>query len=188
MKQTSEVLEDIRKSVEKEDISFIIGAGFSRNISEEFPLWEDLLSPLVEKLYPECCVKNEKNKKQRIKRIIAEKTYLGIASEYVRRYGYHEAIDLYIEQNMPYLVRCKDGRYNLVRHNKVLDTNPSIECHKKLLALKAKHIFTFNYDNTLDLLADVDTSSKLLAQKDDAEKRFITIKNYWTNMLRNIES
>ena len=171
MKQTSEVLEDIRKSVEKEEISFIIGAGFSRNISEEFPLWEDLLSPLVEKLYPECCVKNEKNKKQRIKRIIAEKTYLGIASEYVRRYGYHEAIDLYIEQSMPYLVRRKDGGYNLMRHNKVLDTNPSIQCHKKLLALKAKHIFTFNYDNTLDVLADVDTSSKLLAQKDDADNK-----------------
>ena len=171
MKQTSEALKNICKSIEREDISFIIGAGFSRNISAAFPLWDDLLSPLVEKLYPECCVKNEKNKKQRIKRIIAEKTYLGIASEYVRRYGYHEAIDLYIEQNMPYLVRREDGGYDLMRHNKILDTNPSIECHKKLLALKAKHIFTFNYDNTLDVLADVDTSSKLLAQKDDADNK-----------------
>ena len=171
MKRSLEILEDIRESVEKEDISFIIGAGFSKNISEEFPLWEDLMSPLVEELYPECCVKNEKIKKQRIKRIIAEKSYLGIASEYVRRCGYHEAIDLYIEQNMPYLVRREDGKYDLMRHNEVLDTNPSIECHKKLLALKAKHIFTFNYDNTLDVLADVDTSSKLLAQKNDADNK-----------------
>lgn len=171
MKQDFKALDNIRKCVEKESISFIIGAGFSKNISEAFPLWGDLLSPLAEKLYPECNVKNREKKKQNIERIIAEKTYLGIASEYVRRAGYHEAIDLYIESQIPYLVRRKDGGYDLKVNGKVIDSNPSTECHKKLLALKAKHIFTFNYDNTLDVLADVDTSSKLLTQQNQAEQK-----------------
>ena len=64
-------------------MSFIVGAGFSRNISEKFPLWGELLSPLVEEMYPGSCVGNPKRKEARIKQIIAEKTYLGIASEYV---------------------------------------------------------------------------------------------------------
>lgn len=171
MEQDFKVLDNIRKCVEKESISFIIGAGFSKNISAAFPLWSDLLSPLAEKLYPECNVKNKDRKKQNIERIIAKKTYLGIASEYVRRAGYHEAIDLYIEYSMPYLACRKDGGYELKINGKVIDPNPSTECHKKLLALKAKHIFTFNYDNTLDVLADVDTSSKLLAQQNQADQK-----------------
>lgn len=171
MEQDFKVLDNIRKCVEKESISFIIGAGFSKNISAAFPLWSDLLSPLAEKLYPECNVKNKDRKKQNIERIIAKKTYLGIASEYVRRAGYHEAIDLYIEYSMPYLACRKDGGYELKVNGKVIDPNPSTECHKKLLALKAKHIFTFNYDNTLDVLADVDTSSKLLAQQNQADQK-----------------
>lgn len=171
MKHKLEILDSIRKCVEKESISFIIGAGFSKNISAAFPLWGDLLSPLTEKLYPDCTVKNMEKKKQHIERIIAEKTYLGIASEYVRRTGYHEAIDLYIEQNMPYLVCRKEGGYDLMVNGKVIDSNPSTECHKKLLALKAKHIFTFNYDNTLDVLADVDTSGKLLERQNQADQK-----------------
>ncbi|MCH5246073.1 MAG: SIR2 family protein [Muribaculaceae bacterium] len=168
MTQKHEILDNIRKYIEKESISFIIGAGFSKNISTAFPLWSDLLSPLAERLYPTCDVKD---RKQFIKQIIAEKTYLGIASEYVRRAGYHEAIDLYIEQNMPYLERRNDGKYNLMLNGHVIDPNPSTECHEKLLALKAKHIFTFNYDNTLDILADVGTSNKLLEQQNQAESR-----------------
>ncbi|WP_285815520.1 SIR2 family protein [Phocaeicola sartorii] len=170
MKQGQKVLDNIRKCVEKESLSFIIGAGFSKNISTAFPLWGDLLSPLAEKLYPGCNVKNKEKKKQNIERVIAEKTYLGIASEYVRRAGYHEAIDLYIEQKMPYLARRKDGGYDLMLYGSVIDSNPSTECHKKLLALKAKHIFTFNYDNTLDILADVDASGKLLEQHNQADQ------------------
>ena len=36
------------------------------------------------------------------------------------------------------------------------------------MALNAKHIFTFNYDNTLDVLADVESSRRLLGQRNQA--------------------
>lgn len=50
MKQTRELLDNIRKSIGEDSMSFIVGAGFSRNISEKFPLWGELLSPLVEEI------------------------------------------------------------------------------------------------------------------------------------------
>lgn len=168
METTNKILGDIRTYVEKETLSFIIGAGFSKNISQDFPLWRDLLTPLVLELYPECNTKNRMTQESRINQLIAEKTYLGIASEYVRRKGYHEAIDLYIEQHMPYLSLRENGGYDLMMNGGVIDPNPSIECHTKLLALNAKHIFTFNYDNTLDILADVESSRRLLDQKNQA--------------------
>ena len=93
-----DILDDIRRSVEDESLSFIVGAGFSRNLSNRFPHWDELLKPIAEELYPGYPVEEK----------IAEKTYLGIASEYVRRKGYHETIDLHIEKVVPYL-RRRDG-------------------------------------------------------------------------------
>ena len=152
------VLDDIRKLVENGSLSFVVGAGFSKNVSEVFPLWGELLEPLVIELYPEC---EEGNKEERIGKIVAEKGYLSIASEYVRRKGYHEAIDVYIEKKIPFL-RRKGENYEVCIGNNVVDTKPSLVCHKKLLALGVKHIFTFNYDNALDILADVDETERLL--------------------------
>ena len=47
-----DILDDIRRSVEDESLSFILGAGFSRNVSKRFPLWDELLRPIAEDLYP----------------------------------------------------------------------------------------------------------------------------------------
>ena len=177
MEKAVEIIDSIRQCVEKGTLSFIIGAGFSRNISKAFPLWGELLTPLVEELYPQCNVKNKVQREQRIKQIITEKSYLGVASEYVRRHGYHEAIDIYIEQRMPYLVCREDGGYDLMVNGEIVDSNPSIECHKKLLSLDVKHLFTFNYDNSLDILADVSASSRLLEQQERANKQLQILKD-----------
>lgn len=48
----NDILDDIRRSVEDESLSFILGAGFSRNVSKRFPLWDELLKPIAEELYP----------------------------------------------------------------------------------------------------------------------------------------
>ena len=47
-----DILDDIRRSVEDESLSFIVCAGFSRNVSNRFPLWNELLKPIAEELYP----------------------------------------------------------------------------------------------------------------------------------------
>ena len=36
-------IKKIRKCIEDRNMSFIIGAGFSKNISDKFPLWDELL-------------------------------------------------------------------------------------------------------------------------------------------------
>ena len=40
-------IKKIRKCIEDRNMSFIIGAGFSKNISDKFPLWDELLCPMV---------------------------------------------------------------------------------------------------------------------------------------------
>lgn len=52
-------LEEIQKHIEDDNMSFIIGAGFSKNVSKVFPLWKDLIDKLAkDELYldnPEYC-------------------------------------------------------------------------------------------------------------------------------------
>ena len=42
---------DIKNAIKKRQMLFIVGAGFSRNISDHFPMWSDLLKPMAEELY-----------------------------------------------------------------------------------------------------------------------------------------
>ena len=144
-------------------MSFIIGAGFSKNVSKVFPLWKDLIDKLAkDELYPD--------NPEYCERMIQERGYLGTASEYVRRKGYHEAIDNYIEKNMPYLKKVNnEPGYVVVLNGKVVDENPSLECHRKLIGLRIKHIYTFNYDNAIDLSGGTDNSQKF--DREIAEKR-----------------
>lgn len=138
---------DIKNAIEKRQMSFIVGAGFSRNISDHFPMWSDLLKPMAEELYGAGQY--------------SDKTYLDIASEYVRRKGYHEAIDLYVEQHMPYLRKSQEGVYELYRNGVRIEENPDLTCHQALLAMGVKDIYTFNYDNALEMVGGVDKSDEL---------------------------
>ena len=41
----------IRKLIEDKSLSFIVGAGFSRNMSDKFPMWGELLRPMLYTMY-----------------------------------------------------------------------------------------------------------------------------------------
>ncbi|MBQ7945223.1 MAG: SIR2 family protein [Bacteroidales bacterium] len=151
-------IKDIKTLIEKHLMSFIVGAGFSRNISEAFPMWSSLLKPMADELYGAGQY--------------SDKTYLDIASEYTRRKGYHEAIDLYVEQQMPYLQKGQDGKYELFRDGVCVDKNPDLSCHKALLAMEVKDIYTFNYDNALEMVGGVDKSNELRRRLQEYSRRF----------------
>ena len=151
-------IKDIKTLIEKHLMSFIVGAGFSRNISEAFPMWSSLLKPMADELYGAGQY--------------SDKTYLDIASEYTRRKGYHEAIDLYVEQQMPYLQKGQDGKYELFRDGVCVDKNPDLSCHKALLAMEVKDIYTFNYDNALEMVGGVDKSNELRRRMQEYSRRF----------------
>ena len=144
------VIEKIRRAIESNSLNFLVGAGFSKNVSEKFPTWGELMRPMAEMLYGHTLPLDSETRKRALDGIIMEKGYLNIASEFVRRDGYHTGIDLFIEKSVPYLERDKDGVYVLKRDGVVIDGKPDMRCHEALIGLKADNIFTFNYDNALD--------------------------------------
>ena len=46
-KSGAELLEELREAYENEQVSALIGSGFSKNASKSFPLWSDLLADIV---------------------------------------------------------------------------------------------------------------------------------------------
>lgn len=68
--------------------------------------------------------------------IIKKVGYLEIASEYVRRKGYHEAIEDYIEKRTPVLVDNNNGGHNLELNGRTIEYNVDTSIHKALLDRK----------------------------------------------------
>ncbi len=102
----------VKHLLNDKSLSFIIGSGFSKNISDRFVDWSGLLNPIVKEMY---LIHDDKDVKHKIQEV----GYLGIAEEYVRRKGYHEAIDVYIEEHTPIVVR-KDNEENLLMSHNIL--------------------------------------------------------------------
>lgn len=161
--QTSQQITRIRHLLNNKSLSFIIGAGFSRNMSDKFVDWGGLLKPIVKELY-------DIDDDNAVRHKIEEIGYLGIAEEYVRRKGYHEAIDVYIEQHTPIIIRrgnsgnhneTDETEYVVMQNNEEVDI-ADITCHKLLFDLDVKNIFTFNYDNCLDIIGNTDVADRLL--------------------------
>lgn len=148
-------LEEQKKAIRKiawniRKMSFIIGAGFSKNISNKYMSWWELMKDMVSDMYS-----NEINfNDMSIDDIIKKKGYLGIASEYVRRKGYHEAIDDYIEKRTPYLVENDERGFDLELYGRVVERNVDTSLHNTLLSLRPKNIYTFNYDNAFECHKD----------------------------------
>lgn len=136
-------------------MSFIIGAGFSKNISDKYLSWGELLKDMMHEMY----VKEMRSGYMNDWEIIDKYGYLGIASEYIRRKGYHEAIDVYIEQRTPVLIDNEDGTYDMRLGNNVVK-NVDVSLHRSLLNMKVKNIYTFNYDNALDVYKDLTYTSE----------------------------
>ncbi len=162
-------IHDIRRHIEEGDLSFIVGAGFSKNVSPKFPFWGELLHDMVKELYPQA------TSPETIEQTINEKGYLAIAEEYAKRSGFHEAIDIYIEHHTPHLEATDNGQgYKLLLNEQCIDPNPDLECHKRLMALGLKNIYTFNYDNCLDIagethIAENAYNEEIIAQNRKAE-------------------
>lgn len=136
-------------------MSFIIGAGFSKNISDKYFSWAELLKDMINDMYAKEMRSGYMNEWE----IIDKYGYLGIASEYIRRKGYHEAIDVYIEQKTPILVENEDGTYDLIL-GKEHEKNVDVSLHRRLLDMKVKNIYTFNYDNALEVYSDLTFTSE----------------------------
>lgn len=147
MEQTT-ILDDIKRYIEEGEISFLIGAGFSRNVNKEaYPLWGELLKDAIWNLFGS----GNRSKQEKKVREKAEKQYgyLGVASMMVKKAGFHEAIDTYIESKTPFL-KTVDGKPYLFLEGKRMAHSVTQTCHILLKNLDIHNIYTFNYDNALE--------------------------------------
>ncbi len=144
------VLNSIKKFIEEGEMSFLIGAGFSRNINKDaYLLWGELLKDAAWKLFGDG-TKGSKAKKQKVlEKAEKDMGYLELASLFVKKYGYHEAIDTYIESKTPFL-KTIDGKQVLLLNGVQLKNTVSSDCHYLLKQTNIQNIYTFNYDNALE--------------------------------------
>lgn len=130
-------IKDVTEKIREGKMSFIIGAGFSKNISSKYLSWKELLHDMIIEMYED----ERQTWHASDDDLINKYGYLGIASEYVRRKGYHEAIDDDISERTPVLVPNDDGKYELKLNNKTMvnqsgeSISVDVSCHKLLLAL-----------------------------------------------------
>ncbi|HZJ69122.1 MAG TPA: hypothetical protein VFD28_03830 [Candidatus Eisenbacteria bacterium] len=87
MGTTKEAIREIRERLSNRQLSVIVGAGFSKNASELFLSWKELLRDMIVEMYVDDTEQSDNKINQLVDDIIAKKGYLAIASEYVKRYG-----------------------------------------------------------------------------------------------------
>lgn len=175
-------IEHLQDKLDDRLLSFIIGAGFSKNLHNDFPSWAELLGDLVKELYHDeietAYVAQSENKrdyqdfcKEKVAKIIKRDGYLKIASDYITRCGYRECIDDYIEKHTPYLVRTNDG-FELHRDGMPIAKQESLDLrvHRALFSLNVQDIYTFNYDNLLELTSDADQEEALQQKRRDIQR------------------
>lgn len=170
----SKTLDDIKKYIEDGEMSFLIGAGFSRNVNEKaYLMWGGLLKDAVWELFGSSNrVKSEDNV---MAKAVKEYGYLGIASMMVKKAGYHEAIDTYIESKTPY-IKTVGGKPVLLLKGNPLPNKVNSECHLLLKNLNIQNIYTFNYDNALEYLMGDEARRELEVKIENSRHKIEELK------------
>lgn len=170
-----DLIDEIRRKIQDRELSFIVGSGFSKNISNIYPSWKELLLPAVE----EIC-SSEISGSNTAETILKKTGYLQFASQYVKKHGYHEAIDVYIRSHIPVLekgnILMLDGQ----------DTGETVDmsCHELLKQTGVRNIYTFNYDNALEYAFDAVNPSEIY--RDDTHVSMLTqLRDDYKNDVKN---
>jgi len=164
-------LEQLKQKSSKNEVSVLIGAGFSKNVYANYPSWDELLFDMVTQLYnpeietgfnnarhynPTMKIDLREYCKNKVQEIIAREGYLDIVSKYIKKKGYREAIETYIEERIPFI---DESTFSLTfsspdSNQKVLPLKINdFEAHEKLLEGPWENIYTTNYDRLLEFTA-----------------------------------
>lgn len=168
MQSSKELLKKLKEQYDKHTVSILVGAGFSKNAIESYPGWDELLRDLVIDLYGNQIKRHYRQHlsglgpfytedvftNMEIVNIIHDIGYLKLVSKYIKDKGYREAIDVYIEDHLPYIEET-GGVFSVSNMPKVSFNLSNLDVHKELLLCKWKHIYTTNYDNLLELTNDL---------------------------------
>jgi hypothetical protein len=171
-------LKRLKEKLVNQQMSVLIGAGFSMNVSREFPTWWKLIYDLTMDLYGreisdryrlEEKEKNNLNKQifyeEAVAVILRKVGYLEIVSQFIRDKGYNESITDYIEKRIPFAVIKGSSLHLMTDVNQLKPVDvvgvDQLRLHSTLLQLPWNNIYTTNYDNLLELSVDVDVEEKI---------------------------
>jgi len=180
-------LSALKGKLKEQAMSLLIGAGFSKNFDKDiFPNWWELIFEMVREglepeladrfklMHPNARAKGkayEQFLKERIEKYIENTGPLEAVSEFIRRKGYREAVDIRIENKTPYVDIENDQRFINYRKDgerkREIITGDKMLIHEKLVALPWNNIYTTNYDNLLETSADITITSELKAAIDE---------------------
>lgn len=171
-------LKELKNKYSMGRMSALIGSGFSKNAFSEFPDWDELLYDMCLYLFENEIEQQYKNfflykklparnlhgtkwfqnmnefKKAKVSDIIKREGYLNIVSKYISKKGYREAIEIYIEERIPYVSNIESRICIFGPKEKVTEiTDETFSLHRKLLEGRWERIYTTNYDNLLESAA-----------------------------------
>ena len=175
-KREIDILERLKYDYKKSLISALIGAGFSKNISNLFPNWAELLYDMINELYSVDIKRNYDNylhlnkdnidllktesdiRDEYISEIGEKINYLEIVSNYINWKGFRESAEAYIESRIPYAELKEDKSIILKIGDEPIENIPEERflAHKELLKLdKLQNIYTTNYENLLEFTSEL---------------------------------
>lgn len=160
-----DILKQLKSQYDKRGVSVLVGSGFSKNAISSYLDWDELLEDLVLFLYEKKieekyetyhpnALSYESYKKAAVKDYIREIGYLKLVSQYISAKGFREAIDVYIEEHIPYVTKNEEGFVVTNVPKETTFTVDNLLVHKELLNCNWKNVFTTNYDNLLEIASE----------------------------------
>lgn len=204
--ESVKALKTLKKQLTRGKISVLIGSGFSKNVSSKFPNWSELLHDLVFEMYKneieyklktsgyrnaKDADKNSVKVRQHLKEIIRREGYLALVSEYIKRKGFRETIEAYIEEHIPIIKTTDKNSYSIEfihseKKNQIPLQQNCLDLHKKLIKLNWNNIFTTNYDNAIECAYEDDKA--IIEQKYEQLKELTELKNKNKTRISQLQS
>ncbi|KAA6329562.1 hypothetical protein EZS27_021644 [termite gut metagenome] len=171
-----EQLQALKSKLHSHKMSVLVGSGFSKNVDKDkFLSWDELLKDMVLYLYEDDILKKKGDRidffEKKIKKIIEKEGYLEIVSQYIKRKGFREAIEVYIETHTPSITKTGTDLFiEGVFNENLYKDEISLSLHAKLLELPWNNIYTTNYDNLLESTVDDSIKNQLVEKIEKTKK------------------
>ncbi|GAA4915159.1 SIR2 family protein [Mucilaginibacter defluvii] len=192
-------LTTLRRKLAGDQLSLLVGSGFSKNVSPLFLTWDELLHDLVCELYKDeigvafdqHCLHTPRYRRllrqefvrDKAKAILRAEGYLQVVSKFISIKGYAESIAGYIEERTPQIIKKHDELYLLSRGATKMLPREQLALHLEIINLPWNNIYTTNYDELLDVCIDPDIIPELQhkimmveRELDDVDKEIILVR------------
>ena len=168
--EQKEILNSLISDYNEGKLSALVGAGFSKNVSPLYLSWNELLVDMYKKVYSEeiekyyqnylhynkdtttAILSEEDAKREYIKCRLKNEDLLGLVSKYIKKCGFREAVDVYVEKRTPIVSAKKDEIYLEIDGNQNPLAKSDLSAQLELIKCdKFLNIYTTNYDNLIEI-------------------------------------